>query len=111
MQNFSAKDVREKLSQKLFLKKLAIFSKDTKSYSTNTRFFINEAKKYSENFAPSVSQRPLFKTFFRILKVRGSVLKVRGSVLKFKSRFGRFEVRLSEVREVQGSEYSGSTQY
>ena len=68
-------------------------------------------KKYSQNFAPRVSQRPLFKTFFRILKVRGSVLKVRGSVLKFKSRFGRFEVRLPEVREVRGSEYSGSTQH
>ena len=49
--------------------------------------------------------------FLRILKVRGSVLKVRGSVLKFIPRFGRFEVRLPEVREVRGSEFPGSTQH
>ena len=33
-----------------------------------------------------------------------------GSVLKSKQRFGRFEVRFSEVREVQGSEFIGSFQ-
>ena len=49
--------------------------------------------------------------FLRILKVRGSVLKVRGSVLKSIPRFGRFEVRFPEVREVRGSEFSGSTQH
>ena len=33
-----------------------------------------------------------------------------GSVLKSKQRFGRFEVRFSEVREVLGSEFIGSFQ-
>ena len=33
-----------------------------------------------------------------------------GSVLKSKQRFGRFEVRFSEVREVRGSEFIGSFQ-
>ena len=31
-----------------------------------------------------------------------------GSVLKFKQRFGRLEVRFSEVLEVRGSAFSGS---
>ena len=42
------------------------------------------------------------------LEVRGSTLKVRGWGMNSEPRFGWFEVRLLKIREVQGSEISGS---
>ena len=44
------------------------------------------------------------------LEVRGLVLKVRGSGINSEHRFEWFEVRLLKVREVRGSEISGSFQ-
>ena len=49
-------------------------------------------------------------TFQKIFKVRGSFLEGSVRLRKSKPRFGRFEVRFSRGSEVQGSEFSGSTQ-